>query len=141
MSDRNKITLSAPWDRIDTKDNGGNWGHNGDDWGPNAPEKPTSRTAKSLDGKATTATRFVEARSKVHDTYIREHNRTKRLGLIISAVMLVGSCCIIIFAPQGRELASYIIGAFLVLTAAGVAGFTAVKLKVPGVLLDARNKR
>jgi hypothetical protein len=87
------------------------------------------------------ATRFVEQRSKVHETYIKEHNRTKRLGLVISAVLVVASCCVVLFAPAGRETASYIIGAVLVVIAAGVAGFTAIKLKVPGFRLDASNKR
>ncbi|MFZ3327891.1 MAG: hypothetical protein WA231_19275 [Methylocella sp.] len=90
------------------------------------------------DEEADVSLAFIEERSKVHESYIKETNRTKRFGLGVSAFMLVISGCIFVFAPAGREVASYFIGGFLILTAAGVAGLTAMKLKFPGFRLDAR---
>ena len=83
---------------------------------------------------------FVRERSRVHETFIRETNRTKRLGFVSSVLMLLIGCLAFVFAPAGREIASYVVGAFLVTLAVGVGGFTVFKLKVPGVALDASSQ-
>ncbi|WP_448548879.1 hypothetical protein [Thalassotalea fusca] len=69
---------------------------------------------------------FVSERSRVHEAYIIEQEKTKRLSLILSAVLLLAACLIFIFAPEGREQVSTWIGAALVVTAAGAAGYKRV---------------
>jgi hypothetical protein len=66
---------------------------------------------------------FVSERSKIHSLYILENEKTKRLTLILSAFLAISGGCILIFAPEGREvLANWIGGAFLILSA-GAAGY------------------
>jgi hypothetical protein len=69
---------------------------------------------------------FLTERSRVHERYIIEQERTKRLSLVLSAVLLLAACLIFVFAPTGREVISMWIGAALLVTAAGAAGYKRV---------------
>lgn len=66
---------------------------------------------------------FVAERSRVHETYIREHEKTRRLSAILSAVLLLAASWVVVFAPDGREGVSHWIGAALLVTSAGAAGY------------------
>lgn len=66
---------------------------------------------------------FVEERSRVHAIYIREHAKNKRIGLILSAALILLAALIVTFAPEGRQTMSYWIGAALLVFAAGASGF------------------
>ena|ERR1700730_9296485 len=75
-----------------------------------------------------TALKFVSERSKVHREYIREVEKTKRHGYSLSAVLLLIAVVVPIFAPEGREVISYITSGGLTLFAAGVFGYSKIKL-------------
>ncbi len=69
---------------------------------------------------------FIQERTRVHEIYIREEARTKRLTLIIAVVLFLLGCSVILFAPSGREAAFNWIGAAILVIAAGSAGYKRV---------------
>ena len=69
---------------------------------------------------------FVMERTALHQAYIREQERTKRIGMVLAAVLILGAAALILFAPEGRETLSYWIGAALVIFAAGAMGYKRV---------------
>jgi hypothetical protein len=69
---------------------------------------------------------FVVERSRVHEAYIREQEKTKRLGLILAAALLIAAGAMLLFAPAGREKISYFVAVALLLFAAGAAGYKRV---------------
>ena len=73
---------------------------------------------------------FIAQRTKLHETFIRETEKTRRLGLLLTACLLALSCCIPIFAPSGREIQSWWISAALFVFAAGAMGFTTIWIKM-----------
>jgi len=66
---------------------------------------------------------FVKERTRVHELFIREQEKTKRLSLFLSSVLVLSAGLIVLFAPQGRETLSYWIGAAILIMAAGAAGY------------------
>jgi hypothetical protein len=66
---------------------------------------------------------FVTERSRVHETYIREQESTKRLNLILLALLLLAACSVVVLAPAGREGIGHWIGAALLVASAGAAGY------------------
>ncbi len=80
---------------------------------------------------------FISERTRVHETYIREQARNKRIGLILSFLLIIAASTIILFAPKGRETLSYWIGAALVIFAAGSVGFSRVLGKAANVSFGA----
>jgi hypothetical protein len=75
------------------------------------------------------AKHFVSERSRVHETYIREQEKTKRLSLILAAACLIAGCVVIVFGPHDREMLSNWVGAALVIVSAGAAGYTRIWAK------------
>jgi hypothetical protein len=80
---------------------------------------------------------FIQERSKVHSTYIIEQEKTKRLSLILSVILLLSALLILVFAPEGREQISYWIGGALLLFSAGAAGYKRIWAKAPLLEVDA----
>lgn len=80
---------------------------------------------------------FVSERSKVHTAYIIEQEKSKRLGLILSVILLVSAMLIVVFSPQGKEVVSYWIGAALVIFSAGAAGYKRLWAKAPHIEVEA----
>lgn len=72
---------------------------------------------------------FVEQRSQVREAFIRETEKTKRLGYGLSAILLGGAFIVPVVAPLGRETLSWWVSAALFVFAAGAVGFTNVSLK------------
>ncbi|HZL62791.1 MAG TPA: hypothetical protein VFC32_10885 [Pseudolabrys sp.] len=72
---------------------------------------------------------FVKQRSQVHEAFIRESAKTKRLGYGLSATLLGGAFIVPVFAPLGRETLSWWVSAALFVFAAGAVGYTKVSLK------------
>lgn len=70
-----------------------------------------------------TALVFLRERTRLHETYIKEQERTKRIGTLLAALLILGAAALILFAPEGRETLSYWIGAALVIFAAGSVGY------------------
>jgi hypothetical protein len=66
---------------------------------------------------------FVNRRSAVHETYIIQQARNKRLGLILAFLLILFAAGIVVFAPAGRQSMSVWVGAALLIFAAGAAGF------------------
>lgn len=74
---------------------------------------------------------FVKERSRVHEAYIKEQEKSRRIGLTIGAILVVAAMVVVMFAPPGREQLSYWLGAALVIVAAGAAGFRRVWGRAP----------
>ena len=66
---------------------------------------------------------FVDRRSAVHETFIIQQARNKRLGLILAFLLILFAAGIVVFAPAGRQAMSFWVGAALLIFAAGAAGF------------------
>jgi hypothetical protein len=105
QDDNSEISLSAPWD----------------DGGCSQVLRNVSVALPKRMAES-----FVKERTRVHELYIREQERTKRLGLILAAVLILAAAATVLFAPQGREALSYWIGAALVIFAAGAGGYKRV---------------
>lgn len=69
---------------------------------------------------------FISERSRVHETYIREQEKTKRLSLALAAACFITGCVVIVFGPNDREVLSHWLGAALLIAAAGAAGYRRV---------------
>src|SRR5712692_7172885 len=69
---------------------------------------------------------FLVERTRLHELYVREQERTRRVGLILAAVLILAAAAMILFAPAGREILSYWIGAALIVFAAGTVGYKRV---------------
>lgn len=80
---------------------------------------------------------FLAERSRVHEVYIREEHKTKRLSMIIAATLTMVSVVIMVFAPAGRETLSYWLGAAILVIAAGSMGYKRIRGKTPGFSLRA----
>lgn len=70
---------------------------------------------------------FIRARTELHREYLRELQRTRRLGLCLAAGLLALACLIPVFAPTGREAISSWIAIALFVFAAGSMGYTSIK--------------
>jgi hypothetical protein len=84
---------------------------------------------------------FVDRRSQVHETYIREQAKNKRIGLILAFALILGAAVLLTFAPEGRQTISYWIGAALLVFAAGGAGFGRVWGKTKTISFGADQDR
>jgi hypothetical protein len=105
FAERNEIKISTPW---------GGYQQMG-----NVIISPNQRIQR----------KFIEDRSKVHLEYIKETEKTKRISLIASAILLALGLVIIIFGPTEKQTLSYWIGASLLLLAAGTAGYKRIWAK------------
>jgi hypothetical protein len=74
-------------------------------------------------GVRTNPDKFITERSRVHEVYIREQEKTKRLSLIISAILFISSCGFYVFAPEDRQSLANWIGAAMLVLSAGAAGY------------------
>ena len=88
-------------------------------WGSNI----TQTFGRGTRGNSVDTNHFLTERSRVHEAYIREQEKTKRLSLFLSALLLLVACLLFVFAPEGREQVSNWIGAAFLVTAAGAAGY------------------
>lgn len=74
------------------------------------------------------------------DVAIAVHNGLVRMRialLCLAAFLAVVAALVVVFAPAGRETGANIIALALFVVAAGIAGFTFFKLKVPLVEVQA----
>jgi hypothetical protein len=62
---------------------------------------------------------------------VAEHEKTKRLLIVVVAVLVVVSSFILVFAPAGKELPAAIIGTVLLVLALGAIGASRFILKTP----------
>ena len=76
------------------------------------------------------AREFIERRSALHEIFIRETEKTKRLGFGLAAILLMIACIVPVLAPDGREKIAWAISAALFVFSAVSMGYTAVWLKM-----------
>jgi len=69
---------------------------------------------------------FVKKRTKVHEVYIREQEKTKRISLILAVVLIIVAAILLMFAPEGKETVSYWICGVLIVFASGAVGYKRV---------------
>ena len=79
----------------------------------------------------------MKERTRLHEIYIREESRNKRIGLVLAFLLILFASLIVLFAPAGRETISYWIGAALIIFAAGTAGFGRVWGKAASISFGA----
>lgn len=72
---------------------------------------------------------YVEKRSSVHETQIKEIERTKRTTLVVSAVIFIVAAILVVFSPQDKEVVTYSIAGSMLLLASGIAGYGILKIK------------
>lgn len=116
FDDRNEINISAPW--------GGR------------QQIMQSNIGYFKDSSVQES--FIKERSRVHLEYIKENEKTKRISLIASAILLALGLIIIIFGPAEKQTLSSWIGASLIVLAAGTAGYKRIwaKTKVMEIKAD-----
>lgn len=84
---------------------------------------------------------FIRQRTAVHDTYIRETQKTRRLGIICAGVLLVVAVVVPLFAPAGRETVSWTISAALFAFAAGAIGYAEASIRGKGRSISLKGLR
>jgi hypothetical protein len=128
--DAPEIRLSVPWDeRVSQVARGHFWNNNSMD------------INVDLDDSSGVHNNFIVERTRLHETYIREQARNKRIGLILSFILILAAALIVMFAPKDREKMSYWVGASLVIFAAGAGGFGRVWGKAANISFGADQDR
>lgn len=84
---------------------------------------------------------FVKERTRLHEVYILEQAKNKRIGLILAFLLILLAALLMLFAPEGKETLSYWIGAALVIFSAGVLGFGRVWGKAANISFGADQDR
>jgi len=87
-----------------------------------------------------TSDTFITERTRLHELFIREQAKTKRLSLILAATLLLAAVAAVLLAPSGREVVSYWLGAALFVFSAGAAGYGKVSARAKGILAEAGDK-
>lgn len=95
--DSSRIELSAPW---------------------GAQQRRISNTESAALEEA-----FIRQRSNIHLQYIIEENKTKRMALVISVLLVIAGGLILVYAPRDNRMLANFIGIALVLAAGGAAGY------------------
>jgi hypothetical protein len=67
----------------------------------------------------------------------RELERTRRLLIVVAGFCILAGAALIVFAPQGKEGVSYVVGAALVVLSLGAIGVQEFRLKTVGLQIDA----
>lgn len=80
---------------------------------------------------------FLKERTRLHEIYILEQARNKRIGLVLAFLLILSASATVLFAPTGRETLSYWVGAALIIFAAGSAGFGRVWGKAANISFGA----
>ena len=96
-------------------------------WGGLGPNQGTAFVGSKLDSD--TQKHFLSARSKVHETWIIESNKTRRVSLIVSAVLVIAAAALLVFSPKEKEIISYGVAGAIVLLSSGIAGYGFLKIK------------
>lgn len=105
--DWSEIKISAPW------------GHTRQGYGSKMGYSKNSKVQEN----------FIKERSRVHLEYIKENEKTKRISLVTSAILLVFGLLIIIYCPTEKQTLSNWIGGSLIILAAGTAGYKQIWAK------------
>ena len=82
---------------------------------------------------------FLTKRTRLHELYIKEQEKTKRISLILAVLLILIAVALLIFAPKGKETLSYIVCGILFIFAAGTVGYGRIKGKIPFAEFEADN--
>ena len=74
---------------------------------------------------------FIIERTRLHELYIKEQEKTKRISLISAVLLILIAAVLLIFASEGKETLSYIVCGVLFIFAAGAVGYGRIKGKTP----------
>jgi hypothetical protein len=61
----------------------------------------------------------------------KEKEKTKRYLLLAACFMFLVGCSFIVFAPEGKEIVSYVVSGALTIVSLGAIGVSSFKLKTP----------
>jgi len=95
-------------------------------WGGTNQGATSINSCHVREGSTETLNDFVEQRTRVHEVYIREQEKTKRISLILAVVLIVVAAVLLLFAPTGKETVSYWICGALIVFASGAVGYKRV---------------
>ena len=70
-----------------------------------------------------------------------EREKTRRLLIAAACALFIVASLVMVFSPSGRESASYILGAVLIVMALGAIGASHFKFSVPGIEVEAHDGR
>lgn len=84
---------------------------------------------------------FIRERTAAHTEFIRQTEKTKRVGYSLAAALLAIAIIIPVFAPAGRETMSWITSAALALFSAGAFGFSKLKLQAFKQSFEAESRK
>ena len=115
------ITLTAPWATVDGQ------------------HRLFATRVGQQSGRSETPTlqaEFLRERSRVHDVYIRETEKTRRFTIGTSASLIALAALITLFAPEGREPLSYALAAILMVFAAGAVGFQSLRMRYKAIDIE-----
>ena len=96
-------------------------------WGTGTCEFPHRASSDTADE---TAALFIAVRTRLHETYIRETERSRRLRLVLMFSSIVSAACLRVFAAEGRETSALWWGACIVICAAGLSGYGRVWVRM-----------
>jgi hypothetical protein len=68
----------------------------------------------------------------------REREKTKRLLIGAACLLFIFAAVVFVFAPEGKEKLSYILGVVLIIMALGAIGASQFQFKVPGIEVDTK---
>jgi hypothetical protein len=108
-------------------------------WG--GPQQLLSRGSRCEFESPSDSNEFIRERTRLHETYVREEAKSRRVGLVLAFLGIVAAAAIVQFAPAGREKLSYWIGAALIIFAAGSCGFGRVWGKASRISFGADQDR
>jgi hypothetical protein len=94
---------------------------------------------QSINGTEDVTISFLRERTRIHELYIREQEKTRRIAMILAAILFISSLLVIVFAPKGREELSYWIGGTLLIFSAGSAGYKRLWAKGPLLTFEAND--
>src|SRR5579883_3437056 len=105
----NQIKLAVPWS--DGASNTANYGPIADSsWPENQSTSEVELARMAAEQAAATERRvFIEQRSALHATYVKETAKTTRAGYYTAAGMLSVGLIVPVIAPAGREQVSYFV--------------------------------
>lgn len=106
-------------------------------WGPRQSISRSYRCDLKTDADIDEIKEFIGQRTRLHEAYIREEAKSRRLGLVLAFLLILAAALVVQFAPVGRENLSYWIGAALVIFAAGSCGFGRIWGKALGISFGA----
>lgn len=65
-----------------------------------------------------------------------EREKTKRLLIVVAALLFIVASLVVVFAPADREKPAYVLGAALIVMSLGAIGVARFRIKLPLISVD-----